>query len=55
MDFLELAKKRYSVRSYMPDKVEEDKLTKILEVRRAVPTATNRLPLEDFVLYESYK
>ena len=29
MDFIEIAKKRYSVRSYMEQKVEPEKLEKI--------------------------
>lgn len=31
MDFIEIAKKRYSVRSYMEQKVEPEKLEKIIE------------------------
>lgn len=31
MDFINIAKRRYSVRSYMDKKVETDKLEKILE------------------------
>ena len=34
MDFLELAKKRYSVRAYKPDPVEDDKLQSVLEAAR---------------------
>lgn len=44
MTFLELAKKRYSVRKYLPQKVEEDKLLKILEAGRVAPTGANRQP-----------
>lgn len=44
MDFLELAKKRYSVRKYEDKKVEEDKLHKILEAGRVAPTAANGQP-----------
>ena len=32
MDFINIVKRRYSVRSYMDKKVEADKLEKILEV-----------------------
>jgi len=44
MNFLELAKKRYSVRKYSSKKVEEEKLLKILEAGRVAPTATNGQP-----------
>jgi len=42
MNFQELIKKRYSVRAYKPDPVEEDKLTRVLEAARIAPTAANR-------------
>jgi len=41
MDFLDLAKKRYSVRKYEDKKVEEEKLLKILEAGRVAPTGAN--------------
>ncbi|NLM09965.1 MAG: nitroreductase [Clostridiaceae bacterium] len=41
MDFFELINKRYSVRSYLPDEVEDEKIRKILEVARLAPTACN--------------
>lgn len=44
MSFLELAKKRYSVRSYTPKKVEEEKLNLILEAAQVAPTGGNRQP-----------
>lgn len=44
MDFLELAKKRYSVRKYGARKVEAEKLAKILEAGRVSPTAANFQP-----------
>jgi nitroreductase len=44
MEFLELAKKRYSVRKYKQQQVEEDKLLKILEAGRVVPTGANKQP-----------
>lgn len=44
MEFLELAKKRYSVRNYDTKKVEEEKLLKILEAGRLAPTAVNFQP-----------
>lgn len=44
MEFLELAKKRASVRSYQAKPVEEDKLNKILEAARVAPSAKNLQP-----------
>ncbi|BES63755.1 nitroreductase family protein [Gottschalkiaceae bacterium SANA] len=44
MNFLELAKRRYSVRSYTPQKVEEDKLKLILQAAHVAPTGGNRQP-----------
>lgn len=44
MEFLELAKKRYSVRGYKAEKVEAGKLQKILEAGRVAPTGANRQP-----------
>lgn len=45
MDFMEIAKKRYSVRSYSDRKVEKEKLDKILEAAHVAPTAANRQPV----------
>jgi len=42
--FLELAAKRYSVRSFSSRPVEEEKLTQILEAGRIAPTACNNQP-----------
>jgi nitroreductase len=42
VDFSELVTKRYSVRAYKPDPVEEDKLHQVLEAARLAPTAANR-------------
>jgi nitroreductase len=42
MQFMELASKRYSVRSYKPEPVEDDKLQLVLEAARLAPTAANR-------------
>lgn len=44
MDFLQLAKTRYSVRKYEDKKVEEEKLAKILEAGRVAPTGANTQP-----------
>lgn len=53
MDFLQLAKKRYSVRNYLPRKVEEEKLFKILEAGRVAPTGANRQPQRLIVIREA--
>ena len=45
MELLETAKKRFSVRSYTDQKVEPEKLNKILEAAHVAPTAANLQPL----------
>ncbi len=44
MDCLSLAKKRYSVRAYTKQKVEEEKLNAVLEAARVAPTGGNCQP-----------
>ena len=51
MDFQELVSKRYSVRSYKPDAVEESKLQQVLEAARLAPTAANRQPFRLIVVH----
>ena len=41
MDFLELAKERYSVRKMTSEKIKQEDLNKILEAARLAPTAKN--------------
>ena len=51
MDFLELAKKRYSCKRYQPDKgVEKEKLDKILAAGQVAPTAKNSQPQHIYVM-----
>ncbi|MDE6001479.1 MAG: nitroreductase family protein, partial [Clostridia bacterium] len=50
MDFIELAKSRYSVRSFSQKKVEDDKLKIILEAAKVAPTACNNQPQKLYVL-----
>ncbi|MFC2101438.1 nitroreductase family protein [Bacteroidota bacterium] len=50
MNFLELAKKRYSVRSYSEKPVEVKKLNYILECGRIAPSAANYQPWQIFVV-----
>lgn len=45
MDFISIAKQRYSVRKYTRKKVEPEKLEKILEAAHVAPTAANRQPI----------
>lgn len=52
MSFLELAKKRSSVRKYLPKKVEREKLLKILEAGRVAPTGANTQPQRIIVIQE---
>ena len=42
MDFMTLAKNRYSVRNYQEKQIEQDKLDKILEAAHIAPTAKNQ-------------
>ena len=50
MTFLELAKKRSSVRSFLETPVEEAKLLKVLEAGRVAPSAVNFQPWTFIVL-----
>ena len=50
MDFLELAEKRYSVRAYLPNKVEQNLIDDILKSAQLAPTAKNNQPHKIYVL-----
>ncbi len=50
MSFLEIAKKRYSVRKYTGDQVYPEILQKILEAGRVAPTGTNSQPQKVIVI-----
>lgn len=52
MSFLELAKKRFSVRKYKDNPVEEEKLMQVLEAGRVAPSAVNYQPLCFIVIRE---
>lgn len=52
MNFLDIAKSRYSVRSYNGTKVEEEKLNLILEAAHVAPTAANQQPVRLIVVQE---
>ncbi|MDO8720916.1 MAG: nitroreductase family protein [Syntrophales bacterium] len=51
MNFQELINKRYSVRSYKTEPVEEEKLAQVLNAARLAPTATNRQPFQFVVIH----
>ncbi|MBR1919972.1 MAG: nitroreductase family protein [Spirochaetales bacterium] len=50
MDFLELAKNRYSERYFSSRPVEQEKLDRILEAGRIVPTACNYQPQKFYLI-----
>ena len=50
MQFIELARKRYSVRSYRAEPVEDDKLQLVLQAARLAPTAANRQAFQLIVI-----
>jgi nitroreductase len=50
MEFRELIEKRYSVRAYKPDPVDEEKLEQVLQAARLAPTAANRQPCQLIVI-----
>lgn len=52
MSFIELTKKRYSVRNFKTDPVEEEKLIQILEAARLAPSAVNYQPYRLIVATE---
>jgi Nitroreductase len=53
MSFLEMAKRRYSVRDYQAKKVETEKLLTILEAGRVAPTGANKQPQKLIVVQEN--
>ena len=50
MEFMDLAKARFSLRSYSDREVEPEKLAQILEAGRIAPTAKNSQPQRVYVL-----
>ena len=50
MDFLELIKDRYSVRSFKNESITDEELNKILEAGRIAPTAKNYQPIKIVVV-----
>ncbi len=52
MSFLELAKKRYSCRSFKEQQIIKEHLTQILEAGRIAPTGANKQPQRFIVVQE---
>ena len=52
MEFLDIAKARYSVRNYSSKKVEPEKLERILTAAHVAPTAANLQPVRILVVQE---
>ena len=50
MNFIDLAKTRYSVRKYSDKQIEKDVLDQILEAGRVAPSACNLQPYKILVL-----
>ena len=44
MNFKELCEQRYSVRSYKPEAIPQEKLNYIMECVRLAPSAVNKQP-----------
>ncbi|MDP2981914.1 MAG: nitroreductase family protein [Candidatus Latescibacter sp.] len=51
MEFKDVIEKRYSVRAYKPDPVEDEKLQLVLNAARLAPTAANRQPIQLLVIH----
>jgi nitroreductase len=51
MEFSRVIERRYSVRAYKPDPVEQDKLERVLEAARLAPTAVNFQPFQLIVIH----
>jgi nitroreductase len=51
MDFAELIEKRYSVRAYKSDPVDDQLLTRLLETAVMAPSAANRQPFQLVVIH----
>jgi nitroreductase len=51
MDFSQLIEKRYSVRLYRHNLVEQEKLQKVLEAARLAPTAANHQPFQLIIVH----
>jgi len=50
MEFLTLAKERYSVRKFKPEQIKEEELMKVLEAGRFAPSAKNFQPTKVYAV-----
>jgi nitroreductase len=50
MDFSELAKKRYSLRSFSTKKIEDEKLLAVIDAANMAPTAVNFQPFRLYII-----
>lgn len=55
MGILDLFNKRYSVRAYKSDPIDEEKLLYVLNAARLAPTASNRQPFKIIVVHTKGK
>lgn len=55
MDVFEAIRKRHSTRAYLPDRIGEEKLEKILEAARLAPSAGNLQPWHFIVVTDPQK
>lgn len=55
MDFLELARRRHSIRGYTDKTIEEEKLNYILECARVAPSACNLQPWHLYIVKSEAK
>jgi nitroreductase len=53
MDFYEAVQRRLSVRSYKPDPIPEDVLTRVLDAGRLAPSAKNLQPWKFIIIRDS--
>jgi nitroreductase len=51
MDYSELIAKRYSVRAFKPDPINDEQLRAVLNAARLAPTASNRQPFQIIVAH----
>ena len=51
MEYTDLIARRYSVRAYRPEPVEDEKIQAVLEAARLAPSAANRQPIRLVVLH----
>lgn len=55
MEVSQAIRERYSVRSYRPDPIPEDKLMRVMEAARLAPSAKNRQPWKFILVTEQEK